>query len=52
MTDKTITVRVDEELHKKLRMKLFAAEYTITDFVTEMIVKYLDDEIKLMGGEN
>lgn len=52
MSEKTITVRVDEKLHKKLKMKLLAADYTITDFITETITKYLNGEINLKEDEN
>lgn len=41
---KTITIRMDDELHKKLKLKMIHKEKTIQDHVIQLIEKDLEEE--------
>ena len=43
---KTITVRLDDELHKQLKLKTVAEETTIQDILLKLIQEYLEKPAK------
>lgn len=43
---KTITLRLDDELHKKLKIQVAKDETTMQDKLIELIKRYLDEKIK------
>lgn len=44
MKETRLTVRIPEELHKKLKIKSARTSKTIKDIVTELIEEYLKEE--------
>nr|DAI99118.1 MAG TPA: antitoxin [Caudoviricetes sp.] len=42
--EKKITVRVNPELYKKLKIKLLEDERTMKEVITEFIIKYVDKD--------
>ncbi len=45
---KTITVRLDSELHKKLKIKATAVDVSLNEYITSLIADSVDD-IDLSG---
>jgi len=44
LADKSITVRIPEELHQKLRIKLAEDNKTFQDWAKDKIIEYVDSE--------
>ena len=43
---KTITLRMDDDLHKKIKFKTVKEETTIQNYITELIKKDLENQSK------
>lgn len=41
---KQLSIRMDEDIIKRLRIKVLQEDTNITDVVTDMVLKYLEDE--------
>lgn len=46
MTEKTMTIRLDEELHKKIKLKSVQENKTIKDYILDLVLKDLREEDK------
>ena len=46
MNEKKITVRINEDLYKKFKIKLFNDGEKMKDVVAELITKYVEEEEK------
>ncbi len=42
MAEKTITIRIDEELHRKIKIKIANESVTLKDYVVDLIKKDLN----------
>ena len=43
MEEKKITVRINQELYKKFKIKLFSEDKKMKDIITELINKYVEE---------
>ena len=43
MEEKKITVRINQELYKKFKIKLFSEDKKMKDVITELITKYVGE---------
>ena len=43
MEEKKITVRNNQELYKKFKIKLFSEDKKMKDVITELITKYVEE---------
>lgn len=44
MEEKKITVRINEELYNKFKIKLFSEGEKMKDVIAELITKYVEEE--------
>ena len=44
MDENKITVRINEELYKKFKIKLFSEDKKMKDVIAELITKYVEEE--------
>lgn len=43
MSDKMLCLRLDAELHRRLKVKLATQEKTLQDLIAELVIKYLKE---------
>ena len=43
MEEKKINVRINQELYKKFKIKLFSEDKKMKDVITELITKYVEE---------
>lgn len=46
MTEKTMTIRLDEELHKRIKLKAVKEGKTVKDYILNLVKKDLGEEEK------
>lgn len=44
MTEKTMTIRLDEELHKKIKIKSIQENKSIKNYILDLVLKDLREE--------